>query len=300
MKQQDGRYKFSGTVQNVIYHICTYRDRIVVGEAVDQLIHKHFNMEFHYLFGGLETIESNTEQPPTVIRPGECAVIPKGVYHGVQADTVERLCFSLTIEYNGNCENPSASDYHRIYTTYHQLREVQVVQDRFLSQMMEQYRAISEQCDLFLSAQKGLLLLCTALRLMELIHPAPSEEVREKERGNDITAINRKQLIEEYISDRFADSAGITGLSRLLYLSERQTRNLIQKEFGADYKQLIIQERMKIADILLRKISQTLEQIAQQVGYQSYSGFYLAYTRYYGISPEAARKNRRDSLHESR
>lgn len=44
MKQQDGRYKFSGTVQNVIYHICTYRDRIVVGEAVDQLIHKHFNM----------------------------------------------------------------------------------------------------------------------------------------------------------------------------------------------------------------------------------------------------------------
>ena len=55
MKQQDGRYKFSGTVQNVIYHICTYRDRIVVGEAVDQLIHKHFNMEFHYLFGGLES-----------------------------------------------------------------------------------------------------------------------------------------------------------------------------------------------------------------------------------------------------
>ena len=86
----------------------------------------------------------------------------------------------------------------------------------------------------------------------------------------------------------------------MLYLSERQTRNLIQKEFGADYKQLIIQERMKIADILLRKTAQTLEQIAQQVGYQSYSGFYLAYTRYYGISPEAARKNRRNDMPKGR
>ena len=290
MNQRYRRYKLSVAVQNVIYHIRTYQDRIVVGESVNQLIHKHFNMEFQYLFAGSETIESNTDQSAMVICAGVCAVIPKGVYHGVQADSVDRLCFGLTIEYNDNCENPNASDYRRLYAVYHQLQKIEIVSDRELTQMMEQYRELSERNDLFLSSQKGLLLLCIALRLMDLMQALLPEEARIRGDKTDIVSINRKQLIEEYICDRFASPEGIVGLSKLLYLSERQTRRLVQKEFGADYKQLIIQERMKVADILLRKTPQTLEQIAQQVGYQSYSGFYLAYLRFYGISPEVVRK----------
>jgi len=87
----------------------------------------------------------------------------------------------------------------------------------------------------------------------------------------------------------FRDPEGLAGLAAQLYLSERQTRNLVKKYYGQDYKTLIIKQRMEFADMLLEDETRSLEEIAEEVGYRSYSGFYQAYTKYFGISPSEKR-----------
>ena len=53
---------------------------------------------------------------------------------------------------------------------------------------------------------------------------------------------------------------------------------------------MIIKQRMEFADMLLGDTMRSLEERAVEVGYRSYSGFYQAYTKYFGISPSDRRQ----------
>jgi AraC-like DNA-binding protein len=104
-------------------------------------------------------------------------------------------------------------------------------------------------------------------------------------------------IIEEYLLQHFRDPEGLAGLAAQLYLSERQTRNLVKKYYGQEYKTLIIKQRMEFADMLLSDTTRSLEEIAEEVGYRSYSGFYQAYTKYFGISPSDRRQKISEDNH---
>ena len=49
---------------------------------------------------------------------------------------------------------------------------------------------------------------------------------------------------------------------------------------GADFKELTIMHRMEIAKRLIDEGSYSMEDISRLVGYNSYSGFYVAYNNY--------------------
>ena len=80
------------------------------------------------------------------------------------------------------------------------------------------------------------------------------------------------------------------GLAKTLFLSERQTRKLVKKFMGEDYKNIIIRRRMELAEIYLANPDKSLEEIAWQVGYSSYSGFQLCFKRYFGVTPSERRR----------
>jgi two-component system response regulator YesN len=101
----------------------------------------------------------------------------------------------------------------------------------------------------------------------------------------------QKWLIEEYISNFFHFSDGLSGLASQLYLSERQTRRIVKQFFGEEYKTLIIKQRMETAQILLKTSNLSLDQIAEKVGYKSYSGFHMAFVKAFGVTPGDYRKN---------
>ena len=69
-----------------------------------------------------------------------------------------------------------------------------------------------------------------------------------------------------------------------MFLSERQTHTLIKRYFGDSYKNIIINQQMELADILLRDTELSLAEISQRLGYNSYSGFYNAFKKYFSVS----------------
>lgn len=292
MNDKKDRLDFPISLNNVTYFISCYRSNICSDEVFKQVPHQHFDVEFHYIYGGEEVICNNSSNKSVTLTEGQIAFIPKKIYHSAYSvNSVDRICFCLNAEYNEANNAPTASDYYRVHAIFEYFKEIQIISDTQIVSLMTAYRNICTQSKHFINHQKGLLLTSVIMRLLELLNAGVPSKFKNDERNYAISSMNRKWIIEEHICRNYDKSDGIEELAKLLCLSERQTRSFIQKEFNSNYKKLIVRQRMEIANIMMQSSDKSLDEIAMLVGYRSYSGFYLAYSNFFGISPEKAREN---------
>lgn len=87
-------------------------------------------------------------------------------------------------------------------------------------------------------------------------------------------------IIHNYISRHYAQEPNVEELARRLHFSPRQTARLVQQHTGMTFKNAVLTYRMAVARHLAENTDLSLAQIAQQVGYRTYNGFWKAYTRY--------------------
>ena len=106
-----------------------------------------------------------------------------------------------------------------------------------------------------------------------------SELIKE---GTDPTTTvqNRSFLIHDFLTNNFSKSVSLTDLANLLCVSEKQTERLVKKYTGNTVREEIIRLRMEAAQQLINSTNLSLREIAEKVGYQSYSGFWKAYKMY--------------------
>lgn len=91
---------------------------------------------------------------------------------------------------------------------------------------------------------------------------------------------NRAFLIHDFFSNNFAKSVTISDLANVLCVSQKQAERLVQKYTGNTFRQEIVRLRMEAAKQLIKTTNLTMKEIAEKVGYQSYSGFWKAYSAY--------------------
>lgn len=100
---------------------------------------------------------------------------------------------------------------------------------------------------------------------------------------------NRGCLIEDYLSQHFAEPDVLRNLAQFLHLSVRQTQTAIKKTMNMNFKELILRQKFTTARYLIENTKTPLDQIAENVGYKSYSSFYTAYVNYFGCPPHEHR-----------
>lgn len=83
----------------------------------------------------------------------------------------------------------------------------------------------------------------------------------------------------------------IDNIPRLLNLSPRQASRSVKTLTNSNLQELILKQRMCIAYETINYTTLPLNQIADMIGYSTYSGFYTAFCNYYGYSPEKLREN---------
>lgn len=275
---------FSMTLDNALCYIRNYQSNTNLRERVDQRPHKHYSMEFHCILAGSEAIILPNQGRQLRLIPGQIVMIPTEVYHGVQSEGVERLCFSFVIEKPDHAGSALAD-------LFHSCQDVLLFENKHAMQLIEQCHRLQQLEDSPLSSDRqGILLLSAVLELLSNMTTARKPSEQESSR-----AIQQKWRMEDYIERHLTDNSGLEGLAKELYLSQRQTRTLVRRFFGEDYKQLIIRRRMELADIFLQDQSKSLDEIAWLVGYRSYSGFQLCFKKYFGITPQEKRKAMLDS-----
>ena len=74
-----------------------------------------------------------------------------------------------------------------------------------------------------------------------------------------------------------------------LNLSRRQTDRTVQRLFGESYQSLIKTRRLQQAKLLIQQSDMPFTEIAEKVGYHSYTGFYLALKNHFEQSPDELR-----------
>ena len=288
MDSMKNAFEFTTQINGIHLHIRASRSAPLEHEQVYQPAHLHYAWEAHYIYEGSVLLRLAEQENAITLRNGQLCLIPANAVHSIRSEDVTRFCFKMQFEFQTGAPQSELSEYLRFHNTLTSLRQIRILDDRHLSALMEQFRALSTEDYPYTHQQRGLLLTNAILRVCDLLQSRSEDPSKRSKSGETRHHLNRKWIIEEHIEGDY-NSESISALAQKLYLSERQTRVVVQELMGENFKKLITKRRMEIANLLLTSQT-TLSDIAYQIGYRSYNGFYTAYTNYYGLSPEEARR----------
>lgn len=109
-------------------------------------------------------------------------------------------------------------------------------------------------------------------------------------RESDLNGEYRGYVIENYINQNLNHHISLSELAGLLYLSEQQVNYIIKKTYGQSFHKRVLSLRMQNATKLLCETDMMIKNIAISVGYASVHGFYSAFEKLYGVTPEQYRQ----------
>lgn len=274
-------YEFSATIGKTDCYIRAYKMQAAHGVQLNERPHKHYFMEFHCITDGEIVANLPGENKQIRLTAGQILMIPRGVYHSFYSEngSVERFAFNFSADLQ---EKGSST----ILDLYLNTQEVMVFENDAANSYIQQCKKLIDQPGNRLTGtRQGTLMLNAVLELFASI-----PYVQAPLQADSSKAMRQRWTVEQYIEQHFTDSNGIEGLAKALFLSPRQTRTLVRRFLGEDYKQIIVRRRMELAEIFMMDPNVTLEDIAWRVGYKSYSGFQLSYKNFYGVTPSERRK----------
>lgn len=269
---------FSATIDGAKLRVRSVRRSFLPNEKVSDRPHKHYFMEFHCVFRGKEIIDFPKSGNKITLQEGQILLIPQDHYHAVTTEngTVERICFHFSAD--GTDERQSG-----VSPLLQQIKRPLLFKDDYAQNLMELCRAEQLLPETPQGGtRQGFLMISAAMRLLSVSFDPPKEKPS--------AASDRRWAILDYMERRFTDPKGLEGLAKTLFLSQRQTSSLVKKYLGVDFKTAVRTRRMELADIYLQKGELSLEEIAWQVGYRSYSGFQLSFKEHFGVTPSARQK----------
>lgn len=92
---------------------------------------------------------------------------------------------------------------------------------------------------------------------------------------------DRAFLIEEYFSKNYNDpEASLDKISAIVGVSKKQAEREIFKATGNNFRTELSLRRIRAAKLLMDKGDKSLSEVAEEVGYRSYSGFWKAFGKF--------------------
>jgi AraC-like DNA-binding protein len=209
-------------------------------------LHSHYYAELHLFArgGGVYT----TPEKEYTVHAGELLVFPAGVYHACLAiaPEAEHIDFQITDTAEGIVHKQLPSGIAPAL-----FAEIKRLGENRTSERLRAY----------------LSLLCA--------------EAKGDAGDEPLTVIeDRAFLIHEYMTRNYNRDITLADIAKFLCLSEKQTGRLIHQYTGLHFKDALTRYRMEAAGQLIAANSHTLSEVAELVGYHSYSGFWKAYGTY--------------------
>ena len=207
-------------------------------------VHMHTYPEIHICNCGTTRFLIDGEE--ICIEENEMIVIPDSIYHKLYSDPgVKRLAFQAIIP----CKKVKKYklDPHQV--------EVLVSETEKYVKSGSQYG------------------LCGAISyIMSLVVESSKNRIR------DIS--DRGFMIHDFFMYNYNRHITLADLAKELNLSEKQAARSVRKYFGTSFSEELTKRRIEAARHLIETTDIPLREIAEQVGYMSYSGFWKAYRAY--------------------
>ena len=88
---------------------------------------------------------------------------------------------------------------------------------------------------------------------------------------------NREFIIADFFENNYHKKVTLSDLAEALHLCKKQAERLVLKYTGRTFSAEIRHQRISAAKRMIKRGNASLSEIAQLVGYESYSGFWKAY-----------------------
>lgn len=223
-------------------------------DAPTSNLHKHNFAEVHFVSGGRALFR--TGEGETKLDDGGIMIIPANIFH----------C----------CIKKEAGTLHNAFQIDYDITNIKTcrISAKTVADFFDEIKHC-RQTENYATIASYIGLLCSALSLDAHLSVKPVEDYG--------------FLIREYLSIHYSDSVQLSDLANVLHLSQRQAERLVKEYTGKSFRDELCDIRMNIAKQLVESTTMSLSEIAQYVGYNSYSGFWKAAERY-GISFSDKRK----------
>ncbi len=208
-----------------------------------QIIHTHSHAEIHIFLGKATVTVDNCKYD---FKNGTIVLIPKSTYHTYELrDGAKHSAFQIAMDAEFAYHSVSPDILRELF---HEIEKVWET---------ENYSRISAY----------LSFLCSYF-------------VTDVEKKKTSKITDYAFLINEFLSLKYIEDIKLSNLAEYLCVSEKQAHRLVIKHTGNTFGNELTTRRMKAAEQLMKDGRFSLTEIAESVGYQTYSGFWKAYRRY--------------------
>ena len=260
----------------------THRDVSLVNSQVN--LHSHSFYEL-LLCRGCQGVEYLIGAERYRLQKGDVVIVPPGISHRPllpeQMEVpYERYVLWLSGEFMGQYANLLPYPFTEKQAQASLLRTRGTAWEHLGDLFLAGVQETEQQLDGWEAAVIGntIQLLTQIKRATDLRH-AHALKAEKPELLDRITA---------YIEKNYARSMTIDQLSREFFISSSTVSHLFQQKLGVSFYRYVTQRRLIAAKTLIER-GALLEDVAVQVGFSDYSGFYRAFKKEFGISPRQYR-----------
>ena len=264
---------------------------------VDPNLHRHLNHELYFVESGESTVRFKDGE--VTCRAGEVLFITAGTEHCVKKMSEGARLFSMRCSFYPEREDSALyaelaaalrapvllSEADALFELIMPLKRELLLQKRFCEEKL-----------------RGLLVIFYT-ELLRALFGVPSKKKEETPTFNpDIFRALKsfreetpeefyKEILDEFFTHLPPDGCTLAELSARLCLSVSQTQRLIKRYFGVSFREKLLKAKILKSIRLMAQTDASLEQIASEVGYDSYNAFFEAFVALTGKKPSEYRKD---------
>lgn len=102
--------------------------------------------------------------------------------------------------------------------------------------------------------------------------------------------------IAEYIDSHLESDLSVRELANMVYVSPDHLTRTFKKKYGKTVSDYILEKRMDLAGVLLRREDLTITMVSDSVGFGNYSFFTEQFKKVYGMTPREYQKKCKENV----
>ena len=272
-------FYYSGELKQNGIEISYIFDTTLQNEEYVKKPHGHYMYELQYALSG--TWELNTENEVYIIAPGACVFIPSFALHNVVCKNKDGA--KCALRFSVNTGDAADFSYFKLRNAFSSVTAPLIFSDNALSAIFQTIVMHTEKTDF-----RDILFddLASALILLTAKQIEKSATTNEKKplafSASDCKYASEIELSVLY---SYTDSQlTLKSMAQKIHLSTKQVERVCNRVFGCSFGTLLARQRMHAAKHLIEE-GHKLCDVAEAVGYNSYTAFYRCFKAFYGHTP---------------
>lgn len=242
--------------------------------------HTHPFIEMHIMHTGSVRLKSQNKE--IVFSENNVCIIPPRIFHAIEPLTniIHKTSVYLEIKKNKKKTEDTYTNFSKLFES-----KSPAIYKYSTAYLTELIKALNSNDTL------NVILTCKIQNLFSLILTEIYEKnsfVSPLDDTDEVTEYASKLLlkIESFFNSTTLKNITEENLAQKLNISTTQLRRLIRKHFCCTFRDLILGYKMELAKDFIKKDELSMNEIAEKLGYETYSGFYRSFKCLIGFTPE--------------